>query len=128
MFNQKRDVLLLLARLLVGGLFVAQGWAKVSNMEMTAGFFGQMGLPAILAYIVSYAELFGGLALILGLWLELAAIGLAIIMLGAIYFSRSAGIEMMFLPAVILGALFALLASGSGRYALLRKKEPATQS
>lgn len=125
MLNNKKEVLLLIARLLIGGIFVAYGWAKVSDMEATVGFFGQMGLPAVLAYIIAYAEVLGGLALIFGLWLEWAAIGLGIIMIGAVYYVWPMGVQGFGFPLSLLAGLSALLASGSGRYSLLRKKDAA---
>lgn len=125
MINKKKEVLLLIARLLIGGIFVAQGWAKVSDMTATVGFFGQMGLPAVLAYIVAYAEVLGGLALIFGLWLEWAAIGLGIIMIGAIYYSWPMGVRGFGFPLSLLGGLLALLAAGGGKYTVLRKSDAA---
>lgn len=122
MSNQRKDILLLLARLAIGGVFIYHGWGKVSGIEGTVGFFGQMGLPAIIAYIVAYAELLGGLAIILGFLMEWAAIGLGIIMLGAIYYVWPMGFQVIELPLSLLAGLLALWGAGGGRYAVSRKK------
>ncbi|HEY9481096.1 MAG TPA: DoxX family protein [Candidatus Paceibacterota bacterium] len=115
----RNDYIKLIVRLIVGFIFIATGWAKVSDMAATAGFFGQMGLPATIAYIVSYAEVLGGLALVLGLWTELASLGLAIIILGAMWYSRSMGFFQGELPLLaIFAALLGIIAGGAGAWAL----------
>ncbi|HVT75373.1 MAG TPA: DoxX family protein [Candidatus Paceibacterota bacterium] len=131
--DKRKDILILATRIIIGGLFIFAGWAKASDMGMTVGFFSQMGLPAFLAYIVTYAELAGGVAVILGLWTELAACGLAIIMIGATYYSYKMA-PMMNVPAfqaimptlAIFAALCALMAVGAGRCKVkLPSRKPA---
>jgi putative oxidoreductase len=43
-----------------------------------------MGLPVPIAYLVCFIEFLGGLGLIVGLLTRLAALGIAIVMIGAI--------------------------------------------
>jgi putative oxidoreductase len=52
------------------------------------GYFGSLGLPAILAYCVIALELLGGLALILGIYATWVALPLAAEMLGTIVFAH----------------------------------------
>lgn len=114
-----KDALLLVSRLIIGGIFIFSGWMKVSDMPTTIGFFASVGIPAVLAYVVAYAEVLGGLAIVLGLWTKLAASGLVIIMLGAIYFAaKIGGFQMAGLPLVTLAGLLSLIASGAGSIAL----------
>src|SRR5512139_2637960 len=54
------------------------------------GYFGSLGLPAILAYAVIALELFGGIALILGIYASLVALPLALELLGTILFVHGA--------------------------------------
>lgn len=77
----------LLLRLSLGGLFLAHAALKlfVFTPAGTAAFFGKVGLPPSLAYIIIAAEIAGGVALILGLWTRLAAVLLVPILLGAIF-------------------------------------------
>ncbi len=82
------DVGLLLMRLALGGVFAVHGWAKLQNLEGTAGFFGSLGLPGELAYLVAVVEFFGGIAVILGLWTHWLGKALALIMVGAILFAK----------------------------------------
>ena len=60
----------LLLRLTLGTAALSHGLMKVFVFTPagTAGFFESIGLPGPLAYLVIFAEVAGGLALILGLW------------------------------------------------------------
>jgi putative oxidoreductase len=82
-----RDVILLLARIGVGIVFVAHGWQKLNTfgMDRTAANFDRMGvpLPTLSAWYAALVELVGGAALILGAFTTLAGVLLAIDMLGA---------------------------------------------
>ena len=76
----------LLLRLSLGCLFLAHLGLKlfVFTPAGTAQFFGSLGLPPALAYVVLVWELFGALALILGVWPRIAALLLIPDLLGAI--------------------------------------------
>jgi putative oxidoreductase len=77
----------LLLRVTLGALFLAHAGLKlfVFTPDGTAQFFGRIGLPPALAYIVIAAEVLGGSALIVGLWTRVVAIALTPILLGAIF-------------------------------------------
>jgi putative oxidoreductase len=66
---------LLVLRLVLGAVFLYHGSHKLSNWKNTPGFFRFLGV----------AETLGSLAIIAGFLTQLAGIGLAIIMAGAIY-------------------------------------------
>ncbi|HEU0080891.1 MAG TPA: DoxX family protein [Candidatus Paceibacterota bacterium] len=117
----KRGVFLLIVRLIIGGIFIAAGWMKVSAMAMTVGYFAQMGIPAFLAYVVGYVELVGGVLIVLGLWSCLAAFVLAVIMLFAIWYSRSMGFQGMMPPLAVLAGLLSIIESGAGKFSLGKK-------
>ncbi|YAF99362.1 MAG: DoxX family protein (plasmid) [Nodularia sp. CChRGM 3473] len=68
---------ILLLRVSLGVLFVAHGLLKVMVFTLpgTAQFFTSVGLPGFMAYIVTPAEIIGGLMLIMGIytrWVSLA--------------------------------------------------------
>ncbi len=77
----------LLLRVSLGALFLAHASLKlfVFTPAGTAQFFGSVGLPPAFAYVVIAAEVFGGIALIFGLWTRVVAIILTPILLGAIF-------------------------------------------
>ena len=114
-------------RIALGILFLAHGGLKlfVFTPAGTAQFFGSLGLPGPLAYLVILAEIVGGLALILGAYSRIVALALIPILLGAIvtvhgsagfFFSNPKG-GWEFLALWIV-ALFAVALLGDGAYAL----------
>ncbi len=76
----------LLLRVSLGIMFLAHVGLKIFVFTIPGfvGYFGSLGLPAVLAYAVVALELFGGLALILGVYAPLVALPLALEMLGTI--------------------------------------------
>ena len=117
----------LLLRLTLGGLFLAHAGLKlfVFTPAGTAAFFGSVGLPPGLAYVVMMAEVLAAIALILGAWTRFAALLAAPILLGAIFTVHGAagffftnphgGWEY---PAFWIVALFVQALLGDGAYAL----------
>jgi putative oxidoreductase len=77
----------LLLRLTLGGLFLAHAGLKifVFTPAGTAAFFGSLGLPPALAYLIMAGEVLGGIALIAGFWTRWAALLLTPILFGAIF-------------------------------------------
>lgn len=72
-------------RIVFGLIFAMHGFAKFQNgLDNVAGFFGSLGLPSFLAYLVAILELIGGIALILGFAVRYISAAYALIMLGAI--------------------------------------------
>lgn len=76
----------LILRLSLGILFLAHAGLKffVFTPAGTAKFFGSLGLPPELAYLIIAVETVGAIALILGLWTRIAAVLLIPVLLGAI--------------------------------------------
>lgn len=109
------DLGLLLLRLVLGTVFIAHGAQKifVFGFDGLAAGFAQSGIPmaGIAAPLVALGELFGGIALVLGLLTRVAAAGLAAIMVGALFFVHlSAG---FFLPAGYEFVLMLMLVAAS---------------
>ena len=76
----------LIARLIVGYVFMLSGWTKLNNLPVMIERFTEWGIPAphILTLFVSGVECFGGAMLILGLFTRIPAAMLAVVMLVAI--------------------------------------------
>jgi putative oxidoreductase len=74
-------------RVTLGLLFLAHAGLKlfVFTPGGTAQFFGSLGLPPALAYATIFAEVVGGLALMVGVYSRIVALALIPILLGAIF-------------------------------------------
>lgn len=81
------DLAATILRVAMGALFLAHAWLKlvIFTPAGTATFFESLGFPGLLAYVVIAAELFGGIALILGVYSRWVSLALIPILLGSIY-------------------------------------------
>lgn len=122
-----RDVVLLIARLGLGIVLVAHGWQKLvtDGFDGTTENFEQLNvpLPSFSAYFVTFVEVLGGAALILGLTVPVVGALVAIEMAGAFVlvharngvFVADNGFELV----LVIGLCALLLAVlGSGRFGL----------
>ncbi len=75
------DFALVFLRLMVGLIFVDSGYNDLKNADARSR---SLGLPRGFTLFLGAAELLGGVAVIIGLLTQLAAIGLILIMLGAL--------------------------------------------
>jgi len=125
------DWALLVARIVVGAVFMTHGAQKLF------GAFGGPGLSAIvqmmgpLGYLVTIGEFFGGLGLIFGLLSRFSAASIILIMLGAIgtvhsqfgffmnWTGKQAG-EGFEYHLLVIGTLLPILIAGPGRFAIGR--------
>ena len=118
-----------LLRVSMGILFLAHTWLKlfIFTPAGTAGYFASLGFPAFLAYFVIAAELFGGIALILGIGTRWVSIALVPILIGSIiaphgaagFFFSNEGGGWEF-PAFWAVALVVQALLGDGAFALRR--------
>lgn len=117
-----------LLRLSLGTMFLAHAAVKlfIFTPSGTAGYFGSLGLPPALAYLVMAAEVIGGLALIFGVYTRAVALLLVPVLLGAIatvhgangwlFTNPGGGWEF---PAFWLVGLVGLAGIGDGAWAVL---------
>lgn len=75
----------LLLRAGLGIMFIAHGLLKVMVFTLpgTVQFFSSVGLPGTLAYVVTVAEIVGGVLLVAGVYTRWVALALVPILLGA---------------------------------------------
>ena len=79
---QCTDLSLLLLRLMVAAVFVTSGWTDIKDPRERAK---SMGMTPAFTIFLGVAEVAGGLGVAFGVLTQLAAIGLILIMLGAIH-------------------------------------------
>lgn len=119
---------LLIVRVTVGGVMLVHGLQKLGvigdgNWSGTMGFLTGMGIPALVAALVILGESVGAASLILGFFSRFCALGIAIIMLGAIalvhakngFFVGNGGYEMHLL---IIGSSLAIVLAGGGKWSI----------
>lgn len=85
----------LLARVVVGYVFMLTGWSKLHNLPHMIELFTEWGIPYphILTPFASGTEFVGGLLLILGLFTRIAGGALAVVMVVAIISAKWADID-----------------------------------
>ena len=121
------DTAILVLRLAVGVVLAYHGWLKLPDVSGFAGFVDSLGIPApeLTAYLVTYLELLGGIALILGLATRYVAALFAIEMVfttalvkvdvGLIASDGGVGAE---LDILILAIALSLVLAGAGRWSV----------
>jgi putative oxidoreductase len=114
-------------RLAVGVVLAYHGWLKLPDVPGFAGFVDSLGIPApdLMAYVVTYLELLGGIALIVGLATRYVAALFAVEMVftillvkldvGLIAPDAGVGAE---LDLLILAIALSLVLVGAGRWSM----------
>ena len=73
---------LLMMRLMVGAIFITSGWAHLTKAEERAK---SIGMSKSFTLFLGAAELAGSLGVVFGVLTQRAALGLILLMVGAIY-------------------------------------------
>jgi putative oxidoreductase len=91
LMSTSSDVSLTTLRVVLGVVFFAHGaqlmlgWFGGFGFHATMGGFAHEGMPAPVAFLVICAQFFGALGLLVGLLTRIAALGVAAVMIGAIF-------------------------------------------
>ncbi len=131
--NNQSDYAALVLRIGLGTMFVAHGLLKVLVFTLpgTVGFFESVGFPGFAAYIVTFAEIIGGVLLLAGIAVRAVSIALLPVLLGAVYVHFGAG--WLFsnanggweYPAFLTIASIAQVLLGPGKFAVRLPQRPA---
>ncbi len=115
-----------ITRLSLGSVLLSHGLLKVLVFTVpgTVGYFESLGLPAIVAHLTIFGEIFGGAAILLGLYTRLAALLSLPILLGALWahvgngwvFSNAGGGWEF--PLLLIGLAIAVAIHGNGSFKL----------
>jgi putative oxidoreductase len=123
-----QDVLLLVARVLLGWIFVSSGWRKLMDMPGFIKTMPRRDLPEFLGYIAPPVEFLGGLCLLLGFATRYASLVMLLFIIIASFSSHRywaaepaqvANQSSHFWKNVsMMGGAVLLFITGAGRYAL----------
>jgi len=120
-------------RIALGLMFIAHAYLKLAIFTPAGftGFLGQVGLPGFLAWPIMLAELFGGLAILVGFHGRLVSLALLPVLLGAlavhapngwVFNAPNGGWEY---PAFLALTAFAHVLIGDGALAVTGSRSPA---
>ena len=133
LFEGQRDIIILLARVLLMILFILSGWSKLTGFEGTINYMSSLGAPApmLAAAIAVIMEFAVGILLILGFYTRPLAFLFALFVLGTALIGhpfwnmvdpeRSANMTQFLKNMSIVGGLLLLGVSGAGRFSLDRR-------
>ena len=144
LLNSAQCAVLLLVRLVWGGMFIQTGWGKWMDIPRVTGFFTDIGIPFPMfnSYMVATTELVGGILLVLGLFSRFITIPLLVSMIVAYITTEQEAIHaaatgdldpfLTAAPFLFLFASLLILVFGPGRISLdrflLKKYGPAAKN
>ena len=128
-----RDEVILIARILLALLFLTFGWSKLTNYAGTVAYMTKTGLPlpSIAAIAAVVVELFGSIAIILGVWTRPVAVIVALYTVASAFIGHpywtitgadAYGNMINFYKNVcIMGGYLLLYVTGAGKYSVDEK-------
>jgi putative oxidoreductase len=133
LFENQRNEIILLARILLMILFILSGWSKLTNFDGTVAYMTSLGapVPMLAAGIAIVMEVFVAIAIILGFYTRPLAFLLALFVLGTALIGhhfwtmadpeRAANMIQFFKNLSIIGGLLLLGITGPGKYSMDRR-------
>lgn len=124
-----RDYGLLVIRVALA-IFMIHGFQKLTGLDGTTAFFGNVGIPAagVMAVVVGLVEFFGGLSMLLGVATRVFGALLSVVMVVAILAVKmKMGWPAFELELVLLFMAAGMALTGPGKYSLremLTKNQP----
>jgi len=127
--DRLQPLALLVMRLALGVVMVAHGYHKVfGGLHHHVQFVSSLGLPGWTAYLSAFAEFFGGLLVLAGLFTRAAALAICVDMVVAIakvhFHNGLMGPTGYEFPLALASLAFALVFFGSGPIAFDHVRAP----
>lgn len=135
-----RSGTVLIGRLLLAAIFLVSGFAKLVDVEGTAGYMTAVGIPAAhtLTVVAGVAEILGALAIAIGLLARIGALGLILYLIPTTlifhgfwaYEGSEQKLQLVnFMKNLgIVGGLMLVFAYGAGRYSVDAKLRKPLQA
>jgi putative oxidoreductase len=133
LFENRKEELILAARILLMLLFVLFGWSKLTGFSGTVAYMTQTGapMPEVSAIIAVVMEFVVGVAIVVGFYTRPLAVILALYTFGtaliAHHYWTMSGMEQyvnminFYKNVSIIGGLLLLSVTGPGKYSIDRK-------
>ncbi len=111
MTPKTQNIIAWILQVLLGLAFIASGGMKLLHGAESAQMFGSLGMPGWFGYLIGGAELLGGFGLLTPQFVRPAALGLMLIMVGAVslHATKIPGGMGKGIPAVVLLVLLAVV-------------------
>ncbi|MBN9241484.1 MAG: DoxX family protein [Mesorhizobium sp.] len=123
------SLVVFVSRVLLSILFILAGYAKLTDIAGTAGWFGSIGLPmpTVTTVVAGLIELLGGLAILVGFQTRVVAVVMAIFTLAAtaaahLDFSQAGNALMLQKNLAITGGFLLLAVLGAGAWSIDAKR------
>ena len=114
-----RSAGLLLVRAGAGLIFLSHGLSKIGDMSTTIMFFDSLGFSPLIAVLIAWLEIIGGVSLILGIAPRMFAGVLGVEMLiAALTISQTGGLRAAEFEFLLAAVSLGIMLLGSGKYAL----------
>ena len=133
LFENQKDGIILVARVLLMALFVMFGWSKLTGFSGTVAYMTSSGapVPELSAVIAVVMELVVGIALLVGFFTRPLALLLAVYTLGTAiighhYWNMTGAMQYdnmihFYKNISIIGGLLLLAVTGAGKYSIDRR-------
>jgi putative oxidoreductase len=133
LFENQKDAVLLIARILLMVLFVLFGWSKLTGFSGTVAYMTSTGAPApeLSAMIAVVMEFAVGIALVVGFYTRPLALLLAVYTLGTAvighhYWNMTGAVQYdnmihFYKNISVIGGLLLLTVTGAGKYSIDRR-------
>ena len=124
-----QDLLMLVARVLIGWIFITSGFRKLLDIPAFAGTMARRGLPDVLGYVAPPVEFLGGIFIVLGFATRYTSLVMILFMIIATFSSHrywtytdpaqyTAQNSNFWKNVSMTGGILLLFVVGAGRYAI----------
>lgn len=133
LLDKQKDLIILLARVLLMVLFLTSGWGKLTHFSGAADYMASLGAPApqLAAAISVFMEFFVGVALVIGFFTRPLALLMGFFVVGTALIghafwampepAKSANMVQFLKNMSIFGGLLLLSVTGPGKYSVDRR-------